>query len=104
MKLDTDFAIFVKAFNQRVQYFKQLQEISDTVADIEMPKPIDEMLQDLRVEETEFDTKVTANRARQRYLDHLSKVRDADPEERDEDEECCILCRCEFIRGFITAW
>jgi E3 ubiquitin-protein ligase SHPRH len=32
-KLDSDLALLRKAFNQRILYFRQLQEISDSVTD-----------------------------------------------------------------------
>ena len=52
-----------------------------------------------KAEQDELGTKLKANRARQRYLDHLAQ------DSMDEDEEeGCILCKCEFIRGFITQW
>jgi len=39
-------------------------------------------------------------RARQRYLDNL--VNNHDELDSDEDDRACILCRCDFNRGYIT--
>jgi E3 ubiquitin-protein ligase SHPRH len=100
--LENDLALFRRAFNQRVLYFRQLQEISDSVAEIELDATIDIMLQRYAAEEVELDQKINTNRARQRYLAHLTKAREKG--ELQEDDECCILCRCEFVRGFITQW
>ena len=41
-------------------------------------------------------------RTRQPYLDIL--VNSYDELESDEDDRACILCRCDFTRGFITQW
>lgn len=48
-----------------------------------------------------LDNKIVAGHARQRYLEHLAKNEDGS---MDEDDKMCILCRCEFVRGFITQW
>lgn len=100
--LDSDLALFRKSFNRRILYFRQLQEISDSVVDIELEKPLAESLQDTEAEAADYLGKIHTSRARQRYLDHLAE-RDKGAGS-DEDEDCCILCRCEFKRGFITKW
>ncbi|KAJ7595983.1 SNF2 family N-terminal domain-containing protein [Mycena floridula] len=98
-KLDLDLALFRKAFNQRILYFRQLQEISDSVTELELERSVEETIVASQVEQAELDGKMNTNRARQRYLDHIAKNKD---EVIDELEEDCILCRCEFLRGFIT--
>ncbi|KAF8060148.1 SNF2 family N-terminal domain-containing protein [Lyophyllum atratum] len=99
-KLDVDLVLIRKAFNQRILYFRQLQEISDTVAEVEWEGPVVEALLQSTLEKNDLDAEINKSRARQRYLDNLTKNKDAGI--RDEDEESCILCRCEFVRGFIT--
>ncbi|KAJ6591817.1 SNF2 family N-terminal domain-containing protein [Mycena vulgaris] len=98
-KLDSDLALYRKAFNQRILYFRQLQEISDSVSDAVFENTAAQALQECATEQRDLAAKINHNRARQRYLDHLSKNKSAEP---DEDEETCILCKCDFIRGFIT--
>lgn len=44
---------------------------------------------------------MNTTRARQRYLDNLVNH---DELESDDDDRACILCRCDFTRGFITQW
>lgn len=100
--LDTDLALFRKAFNQRILYFRQLQEISDSVMEVVLEKSVEETLEDCKAEQADLDAKINTKRARQRYLEHLEKNRE--DKVVDEDEEGCILCRCEFARGFITQW
>ncbi|TFK32939.1 SNF2 family N-terminal domain-containing protein [Crucibulum laeve] len=99
-KLDLDLALIRKAFNQRILYFRQLQEISDSVAEVEWELGLMEALEECVQERREIDAKINTNRARHRYLDNLAKSKD--DAILDDDEETCILCRCDFARGFIT--
>jgi Protein involved in mRNA turnover and stability len=101
-KLDADLALFRKAFNQRILYFRQLQEISDSVAEVTWETTIAEAIQECKAEQNDLAGKINTNRARQRYLNHLSMHKD--DQTMNEDEETCILCQCEFKRGFITQW
>lgn len=50
----------------------------------------------------ELDVKINTGRARQRYLNHLAKSQDEGTKE--EEDECCILCKCEFTKGYLTQW
>ncbi|KAH9068111.1 SNF2 family N-terminal domain-containing protein [Lactarius deliciosus] len=86
-QIEADLALFRKAFNERILYFRQLQEISDSVRDAEWG------------DEAELERKINTGRARQRFLAHLSEAQDAG---EGEVEEGCILCGNEFIRGYIT--
>ncbi|KAK2460408.1 hypothetical protein APHAL10511_007573 [Amanita phalloides] len=99
-KLETDIAAIRKAFNQRVMYFRQLQEISDSVSEVTWNGDIKITVQECIQERAILDAKINTNRARYRYMLHLAKRREQG--QVDEDEETCILCRTEFIRGFIT--
>lgn len=101
-KLETDLAAIRKAFNQRIMYFRQLQEISDSVVVATWEGSVDVAIQECIQERTTLDAMINTNRARYRYMLHLARRRDQG--HIDEDEETCILCRCEFIRGFITPW
>ncbi|KAH9916397.1 SNF2 family N-terminal domain-containing protein [Epithele typhae] len=86
-RLNADLTHLRKAFNERIAYFRQLQEISDTVAEAEIEGPL-------------LDTKINTARARQRYMDNLSKSHEDGT--LDEDDKSCILCKCDFVRGYIT--
>jgi E3 ubiquitin-protein ligase SHPRH len=101
-KLDADLALLRKAFNQRILYFRQLQEISDSVAEVTWESTIDVALQESAAERNELEAKINTSRARHRYLEHLAQNKEDGDE--DEDEGTCILCRCDFVRGFITQW
>ncbi|KAF8630101.1 hypothetical protein AX17_005497 [Amanita inopinata Kibby_2008] len=99
-KFESDLGAMRKAFNQRILYFRQLQEISDSVTAEAWDTTLDEAIQQCFLDRAALDTKVNTNRARYRYMLHLARKREQG--EVDEDEETCILCRCDFTRGFIT--
>jgi E3 ubiquitin-protein ligase SHPRH len=93
-----------KTFNDRILYFRQLQEISDSVAEVEWEEPTLELaIQNCVTNRTDYDAKINMNRARHRYLVNLVSG-SKDDAEAEEEENVCILCRCDFIRGFITQW
>lgn len=99
-RLQMDLNRLRRTFNERIQYFRQLQEVSDTVADIEWEGHVSEAIQQNEEETNKLDVKINTGRARQRYLDHLAKSQDEGT--LDSEEESCILCKCEFKRGYIT--
>ena len=101
-KLDADLVLIRKAFNERILYFRQLQEISDSVADVEWEhNTLDEAMEDCLAERLDLEGKINTNRARHRYLVNLVNNKGV-VDEDEEEENVCILCRCDFLRGFIT--
>lgn len=84
------------------RYFRQLQEISDTVTEITWEGDVRVAIASARADQTDLDAKINTGRARQRYLDHLAKSQKEG--DVDQDDRCCVLCRCEFSRGYITQW
>lgn len=95
---------FRKTFNDRINYFRQLQEISDSVADVVWTGSLDDVLADLAEEEALLVRDINKNRARQRYLDNLVSTNRGTGVEEEEEDKSCILCKCEFKKGFITHW
>ena len=118
-KLQTDLGRLRKAFNERIQYvvassqpyyllirfvcryFRQLQELSDTVADAVWDGSVEAAIQENNAEAASLEVKIATGKTRQRYLDYLAK---SQGEGGMEEEEACILCKCEFERGYITQW
>ncbi|KIK98364.1 hypothetical protein PAXRUDRAFT_9577 [Paxillus rubicundulus Ve08.2h10] len=98
-KLDADLTQLRKAFNDRIVYFRHLQEISDTVAEVVWEGGLVNAMTATESERVELGDKIKTVRARQRYLDNLSKNKEGT---MDDDDESCILCQCGFTRGFIT--
>jgi len=71
--------------------------------DVEWENSVTAALELCQGEKVELDTKINTARARHRYLVNLA--RDIDDESDDGDgDQSCILCRCDFTRGFITHW
>ena len=121
-ELQADLTSLRKAFNERIsyvphtlcpcvvstaqlcfqRYFRQLQEISDTVAEAEWEDSVHVTLQQREADKAALEVKINTNRARKRYLEHLGKAQGDGTLE--EDEELCILCKCEFTRGYVTQW
>ncbi|KAH9943662.1 SNF2 family N-terminal domain-containing protein [Amylocystis lapponica] len=99
-KLQADLAHLRKAFNERISYFRQLQEISDTVAEADWEGDVRDAITTAQAEQNELDAKINTGKARQRYLDHLAKSQEEGIV--DEDDRCCVLCGNEFTRGYIT--
>ncbi|KAF7309597.1 SNF2 family helicase [Mycena indigotica] len=98
-KLEADLATCRKVFNARISYFRQLQDISDAVADVTFETTLQAALEECAIEQRHLSANISAHRARRRYLDHLVKQ---NTNGRDDEENACILCRSTFMRGFMT--
>jgi E3 ubiquitin-protein ligase SHPRH len=73
------------------RYFRQLQEISDSVAEVELDSPLRASIIEAEITQNNLNGKITNLRARQRYLDNLS--RNQNGSEKVDEDEFCILCR-----------
>ncbi|KAG8915263.1 hypothetical protein FRC00_006131 [Tulasnella sp. 408] len=86
------------AFNGRITYFRQLQELSDSVAEIVL---VDQTLQEaLEANEDQIrrlEDSVRTKGARQRFLQYIAKKSD---DMGEEDKECGI-CSCDFETGYL---
>ncbi|PCH42935.1 hypothetical protein WOLCODRAFT_90057 [Wolfiporia cocos MD-104 SS10] len=98
--LQSDLAHLRKVFNERILYFRQLQEISDTVAEPTWEGNLVDAILAARLEERDIDTDIKTGRARQRYLNNLAETGEQGAD--DDDERCCVLCKCDFTLGYIT--
>jgi hypothetical protein len=81
-------------------YFRQLQEISDTVAEVQWEGSLVDAMEATKLDNANLGAKINTRRARQRYLEHLAKGGSG----VDNEDAVCILCQCEFLRGFVTQW
>ncbi|KAF5351852.1 hypothetical protein D9756_007728 [Leucocoprinus leucothites] len=99
-KLDADLMLMRKVFNQRIVYFRQLQEISDSVIQAEWEGSIETAIRDEITKHRALDMKIRAGRSKQRYLANL--VQNKGKMDEGDEEDTCTLCKCEFVRGFIT--
>lgn len=94
--MNQELDLFTSTMNARVEFYRQLQNVSDQVAAYE--GPIDAAkYQELRLEAEALEKKLDVAKAKHRYLLHLRDVDDADGESR-----MCVICREDFTIGTLT--
>ncbi|KAI2641841.1 SNF2 family N-terminal domain-containing protein [Hypomontagnella submonticulosa] len=88
---------FVTIMNARVEYYKQLQAISDTVVplDVERVGDLDAALQKLLSNEATIQKRINGALPKHRYLVHLK-------EKGQNATETCIICQTPFTQGVLT--
>ncbi|GAA5969948.1 hypothetical protein JCM21900_002450 [Sporobolomyces salmonicolor] len=99
-QLTLELGDFNKSMNARIEYFRQLQEVSDSVADPDMGakkwRGLLIEIETLRIDENDLKQALAQREQRLRYLDNLSA-----PEERELDQTCPI-CAEYFTDGILT--
>lgn len=87
--------------NNRLEYYRALQKISDTVAPFEedsIGKPLDHgRLQRILIEEERKSYKLSNHLAKRRYLQHLKAESTSESSAR-----MCIICQSDFELGTLT--
>ena len=86
-------------FNARSNYFRQIQTLSDAVADI----PSTNIVEDIRKldkDENKAHLKVGELERRIRYLEHLTTMQQKDGEQHELQE--CFMCTERIVRGVLT--
>ena len=63
-----------KAFNERVQYYAQLQSISDSLREAEWTGAVDEAITASNALQAELDGKIKTGKARERYVRLISRT------------------------------
>lgn len=96
--LEKEVEMFRDTMNHRLEYYRQLQQISDTVAPYDEEsagKPLDHELFNTKIEQEEgIDEKISSLKAKGRYLIHLR-----DESGPDEGSKICIICQGSFEIG-----
>jgi E3 ubiquitin-protein ligase SHPRH len=96
--LEREVEMFRDTMNIRLEYYRHLQQISDTVAPYDEEnagKPMDEKLFASKLKQEEkIEAKISSLKSKRRYLLHL---RD-DPGEEDASR-ICIICQSSFDTG-----
>ncbi|KAB8230672.1 putative SNF2 family helicase/ATPase [Aspergillus alliaceus] len=99
--MEREVEMFRDTMNNRLEYYRQLQQISDTVAPYDEEsagKSLDEMLFSSKLEQEEaIDEKISALRAKRRYLIHLR-----DESGSDDSSKICVICQSSFEVGVLT--
>lgn len=92
---------FAKLFNQRAEYFKQLQVLSDALVDLPVAEDqVEAKVARLTKEVDTAATKMTQSESRVRYLEHLGKIQEDDI---DEAARKCVVCTDEIVIGILAA-
>ncbi|KXJ93145.1 helicase-like protein [Microdochium bolleyi] len=97
--MEKELDIFTAAMNARVEYYKQLQAVSDTVAPLEHEEDedVDAKLASMIAEEASLQSKVSTAQSKHRYLVHLKEVgKDAN------ESKFCVICQASFTLGVLT--
>lgn len=96
--LEKEVEMFRDTMNYRLEYYRQLQQISDTVAPYDEEsagKPLDERLFATKLEqEAHIDGKISGLKAKRRYLIHLR-----DEPGAEDNSRICVICQSSFEIG-----
>ena len=101
ISLEKELELFRDTMNARLEYYRQLQTISDTVAPYEEDmdnEALQTMLLKFVTNETKLQEKIAALKARGRYLMHLRTESTAENVQRK-----CIICQEAFEIGALTS-
>ncbi|KAB8216124.1 proteasome stabiliser-domain-containing protein [Aspergillus novoparasiticus] len=93
--MEKEVEMFRDTMNNRLEYYRQLQQISDTVAPYDEEsagKPLNEALFSAKLRQEEIiDENISALRAKHRYLIHLR-----DESGSDDSSKICVICQSGF--------
>ncbi|KAJ9247520.1 SNF2 family N-terminal domain-containing protein [Paecilomyces variotii] len=99
--LEREVEMFRDTMNNRLEYYRQLQQISDTVAPYDeesVGKPMNEELFAAKLkQESQIDGKISGLKAKRRYLIHLRE----EPGSEDSSR-ICVICQSSFEIGVLT--
>ena len=98
--LDRELELFRDSMNLRLEYYRQLQQISDTVAPYE--EDLDEeslnvALSGMENTEARMETRIAMFKSKARYLDHLR-----DEAANVDAQRLCTICQQPFETGILT--
>ncbi|KAF6845403.1 SNF2 family domain-containing protein [Colletotrichum musicola] len=94
--LEREIDRFTSAMNHRVEYYRQLQAVSDSVAPYEGPNR-EQDINACMASEEQHRRKLDSAKAKYRYLMNLKETGDKSNEPR-----MCIICQSNFTTGVLT--
>ncbi|KAL1304619.1 hypothetical protein AAFC00_003586 [Neodothiora populina] len=100
-ELEKRLELFRSTMNQRLEFYRQLQYISDTVAPYkeELDETLDKKALEIAEKSQEAKARILAQlKTKQRFLHHL---RDESNSSSDA-ERVCVICQCSFEQGVLT--
>lgn len=89
--LEKEIDFFTSVMNTRLEYYRQLQRVSDMVGLYEGPND-DTILAKMLDDEAKLAEKIATAKAKRRYLQHL----------HGEEQRICVVCSDEFDMGTLT--
>ena len=98
--LEREIELFKDTMNARLEFYRQLQQISDTVAPYEEDLDLaarDRALSSMKGTERKLEARIAALKAKGRYLEHLR-----DESTANETQRMCIICQQPFEVGALT--
>ncbi|KAK4219515.1 putative ATP-dependent helicase IRC20 [Rhypophila decipiens] len=96
VKVEQEVDRFNDTLNARLDFYRQLQTLSDTVAEFEGSTD-DKALAAVLKQEENLHTKVATAEAKHRYLLHLKEA-----DNRSEEQRMCVICQTTFSVGVLT--
>lgn len=84
-----------KTYNDRVAFFRQLQELSDAVSPVDFEGTIENAIQECLTDRDKNEQDLQARQARHRYLDQVQQ------DGQNVEDDGCVLCRDEIKRGIM---
>jgi len=94
--LEKEIELFTNVMNTRLEYYRQLQFISDMVAPYEGPNT-ERVLAKMLEDEEKLSRKISIAKSKRRYLEHLRMEANNQQEQR-----ICVICRETFEIGALT--
>ncbi|KAG6018325.1 hypothetical protein E4U43_003774 [Claviceps pusilla] len=94
--LESEIDGFKATMNARLEYYRQLQAVSDAVLPHDGPKT-DAAIAKLQQTEDELRRKLSSLEAKHRYLRHLKEAGSKSNEPR-----MCVICQMPFVTGVLT--
>ncbi|KAL2152487.1 hypothetical protein VTH82DRAFT_5671 [Thermothelomyces myriococcoides] len=100
MALEKEIERFRDTLNARIEFYRQLQEVSDTVREYEgslEPDALENSLRRTIGQERELREKLNTAQSKHRYLMFLKDAESDSPEQR-----MCVICQSDFTVGVLT--
>ena len=94
-KLEPQMVPIRKTFNNRVTFFRQLQELSDAVSPVDFEGTIENAIQECLADRDRNEQDLQARQARHRYLEQVQQYG------QGIEDSSCVMCRDEIKRGIM---
>lgn len=99
--LEREIELFKDTMNARLEFYRQLQQISDTVSPYEedlSKEARDSALSSMKGTEARLEARIATLKAKDRYLEHLRHE-----SATNETQRVCIICQQPFEVGALTS-